>query len=98
MRIQVSVATVRPERVADIEAAGTRLFDAVAAAAPADFRYATVKLGDGTTYVTVLELPDDRNPLLDLPEFHEFLAGLPGWVTAPPVTGGEPIGSYRVFS
>jgi hypothetical protein len=98
MRLQVSVATIRPEHVEAVEAAGRRLFAAVAAAAPADFRYAVVRLGDGTTYVTLLQLPAGRNPLLDLPEFHDFMAGFPGWVAGPTPTGDHLVGDYRLFA
>ena len=99
MPVLVSVSEIAPEHVADVEAAGARLFAAVHAAAPPGFRYASVRLPDGVSYVTVLEIPDGtRNPLLDLPEFHEFLAGLDGWLAAPSRGGpATVIGSYRVL-
>ena len=97
MTVLVSVATIAPEHVADVEEAGRRLFAAVGAAAPTGFRYAVCRLPDGT-YLTLLEVPDSGNPLSALPEYHQFLAGLKGWLAAP-TTGGPAtvIGSYRLF-
>jgi hypothetical protein len=94
MSVLVSLATIRPEHVGEVEAAGRRLFAAVDRAAPAGLRYAVCRLPDGT-YVTLLE---GGGPLRELPEFHEFMAGWPDRLAAP-TTGGpaELIGSYRLF-
>ena len=97
MTVLVSLATVAPEHADDVEAANRKLFDAVEAAAPENFRYAVCKLPDGT-YLTVVQVPDTGNPLVDLPEYKDFLAGLQGWLAAPSTGGpGTVIGSYRVF-
>lgn len=98
MTVLVFTATIAPEHVPDVEAAGRRVFAAVHAAAPAGFRYSTCRLGDGT-YLTLLEIPDgEPNPLPAMPEYQAFLRGLKTWL-AEPSTGGPStvIGSYRVF-
>ena len=97
MTVIASLATIHPEHVEAVEAAGRRLFDAVAAAAPDGFRYAVGRLPDGR-YLTLLEVPDSGNPLLALPEYQDFIAGFRHWL-AGPTTGGplEVVGSYRVF-
>ena len=97
MTVLVTLATIAPEHVEAVEDAGRRLFAAVDAAGPADFRYAVCRLPDGT-YLTLLEVPDSGNPLTALPEYHDFVTGLKGWLAAP-TTGGPAtvIGSYRVL-
>ena len=99
MTVLVSVSTIAAEHVADVEAAGSTLFAAVQAAAPEGFRYSTCRLPDGVSYVTILEIPDGtKNPLVGMPEFQDFVAGLDGWLAAPTVGGpATVIGSYRVF-
>lgn len=98
MSILIFTAQISPEHVEEVEAAGRKVFAAVADAAPDGFRYAVGRIGP-STYVTMLEIADGtRNPLRDLPEYDEFQAALPGWLAEPSVGGPVTlIGSYRVF-
>ncbi len=98
MSILVFTAQIAPAHVDEVEAAGRKVFAAVHEAAPDGFRYAVGRIGPAT-YVTLLEIADGtRNPLRELPEYDEFQAALPGWLTEPS-TGGPAtlIGSYRLF-
>lgn len=98
MSVLVFTATIAPEHVEEVEAAGRTVFAAVEAAKPAGFRYSTCRL-DANTYLTLLELPDGQpNPLQAMPEYQEFLSGLRGWLVEPSKGGpATVIGSYRLF-
>ncbi|HEY7045772.1 MAG TPA: hypothetical protein VH373_01030 [Jatrophihabitantaceae bacterium] len=102
MSVMMVRTQVRPDRVADVEAAVQKTFAAIDAAQPQGVRYASTKLADGVTFVVLLELPGDAdpgaNPLMAIPEFAELQANLKGWLAGPPTA--EPlqvVGSYRLF-
>jgi hypothetical protein len=102
MSVMMIRTQVRPDRVADVEAAVQKTFAAIDAAQPQGVRYASTKLADGVTFVVLLELagevgPGD-NPLNAIPEFAELQANLKEWLAGPPTA--EPlqiVGSYRLF-
>lgn len=72
----------------------------LAEAAPADLRYATFRLEDGTTFVHVVEQePEGDSPLTQLAAFKEFRDGLDGNVVEPPTTSdADRVGAYRFLS
>lgn len=92
-------AKVKPEFVAQTEAAAEKLFAQLAQAGPTNVRYASGKLPDGVTFVALLQLDDpDANPLAELPSFAEFQKALEQWRAEPAVV--QPltlVGSYRLF-
>jgi hypothetical protein len=93
-------ATVKPEFVADMEAAGKGLFAAIEAAQPEGVRYSWSKLADGVSFVLVVDLEDDAvNPLAGIAEFGAVMAELKGkWIAEPLVMEQlTPVGSYRLF-
>ena len=72
---------VKPESVAEVEAAVEKMFAAIEQAQPAGFRYASCKLSDGVTFVAFLELTEGvENPLPALAEFRGSQAGLKDWL------------------
>jgi hypothetical protein len=93
-------ATLKPEHVADAEAAVRRMFAAIEREGLEGIRYASVRLADGVTFLALLEVEDGvENPIPGLPEAQEFYASLPGWYAEEPdVVPGTVIGSYRLFS
>lgn len=89
---------VKAERVAETEAAVEKVFSAIEQAQPEGVRYTSCVLGDGVTFVALLELEGDSNPLLALPAFKEFQESLKDLVAEPPVVEqARVVGSYRFF-
>jgi hypothetical protein len=89
---------VKPERAAENEEFIKRVFEQLKREQPPSLRYASFKLGDGVSFVHIVETPDGRNPLPDLTAFQEFVAGVRERCNEPPVTEDlNEIGSYRFF-
>jgi hypothetical protein len=99
MKVQMVRAKVKAEHVAEIEAAGQRLFAALERAQPQGIRYTTCLLPDGVTYVNFIALDDGvDNPLLALPEARALQEGLKNWLAEPPTSEQLTVfGSYRFF-
>lgn len=92
-------ATLKPEKVPEVDAAIDRLFAALDAAQPPGVRYASLREPDDVTAVILLDVDDDtENPLPQIPEFVKFQSDLPAWIDGPPEA--QPLvvkGSYRLF-
>ena len=99
MNVLMVRAKVKAEHVAEIEAAGKRIFEALEREQPQGFRYTTCRLPDGVTYVNLWEIDDGvDNPLSILPEARAFQEGLKTWMAEPPIYEQLTVsGSYRVF-
>jgi hypothetical protein len=99
MKVLMIRAKVKDAHVAEIEAAGKRLFAALDREQPQGIRYTTCRLPDGVTYVNLIAIDDGiDNPLLALPEARAFQEGLKEWLAEPPTS--EPLtvfGSYQFF-
>jgi len=92
---------VKPERVADNEAAVRAVYDELARAGLGGVRYATFKLADGLTFVHVARVDAEggRNPLVALESFRRFQAGLGDRCDEPPVSSTfELIGAHGFFA
>ncbi|CAL9654089.1 hypothetical protein [Streptomyces sp. enrichment culture] len=100
MSVRMFRAKVKPEKVAEMEAAGKEMFAAIEAAQPKGVRYTWCKLQDGETFLLLVDLEDDdANPLAALSAFTDVMAELKGDWIAEPLTMEQltPIGSYRLF-
>jgi hypothetical protein len=99
MKVWIVRATVKAEQVAEIEAAGKRVYAALEREQPQGIRYTTCRLPDGVTYVNLLALDDGvDNPLLTLPEARAFQEGLKTWLAEPPTSERlTVVGAYRFF-
>ena len=98
MSVRMVRAKIKPGKVAEVEKATKEMFDAIAAAAPRGVRYASCKLPDDETFVVLLQLDDEQNPLVAVPAFRDFQAALQSWVAGAPVVEQlTPVGSYRLF-
>lgn len=100
MSVMMIRSKVKAESVPEVEAAVRKVFSAIEQAQPEGVRYASSKLGDGVTFVILLELekPADGNPLAALPEFREFQETLKAYIAEPPVQDQlQVVGSYRLF-
>jgi hypothetical protein len=99
MSVMMVRAKVKPESVADVEAAATSMFAAIDAAQPQGVRYASCQLPDGETFVVLLALADGTdNPLASVPAFTEFQQNLAQWIAEPPIPEQlRVVGTYRLF-
>ncbi|MFD3924377.1 hypothetical protein [Streptomyces sp. NPDC058595] len=100
MSVHTFRARIRPERIAEMEEAGEKMFAAIEAARPEGVRYAWTRLDDGESYVFVVEFENgDNTPLLAVPAFKEVMARLKSeWISEPLVVERlTPIGSYKLF-
>lgn len=89
---------VDASHVAEVEAAVERAFAAIGRARPAGVRYASARLDDGETFVVLLDVEGQDNPLNAIPEFVEFQDRLKDWIVEPPVPERlTVVGSYRLF-
>ncbi|MFL5847254.1 MAG: hypothetical protein ACJ762_21465 [Solirubrobacteraceae bacterium] len=78
------------------EALVAEVYAALAAAAPPGFRYATLVLEDGVSFVHVAVLTGEQAaPLTGLPAFRRFLEGLAERAQEPPeVRPARVVGAY----
>jgi hypothetical protein len=101
MGVMMIEAKVKDECVGEVEASAKAMFAALDRDRPQGVRYASSRLGDGTTFVILLALEDGLgpdNPLGAVPEFREFQQGLPGWLAEPATPQPlEVVGSYNLF-
>jgi hypothetical protein len=99
MSVLMVRSKVKPESVADVEAAIEKVFAAIGEAKPAGVRYASSRLGDGVTFVALLQLADGiDNPLPAIPAFIEFQEHLKQWTDGPPtVEQLTVVGSFGLF-
>jgi hypothetical protein len=99
MSVMMIRSRVKPESVADVDAAVKRMFAAIEQAHLEGIRYASCRLPDGETYVALLEVEEGvDNPLPAVPEFREFGEGLKRWQDGPPALEQlTVVGSYRLF-
>jgi hypothetical protein len=99
MRVAISHTKVKPDKRAEIDAAGKRVLEALERERPQGFLYAVCPLPDGETFVT-LSVTDDGvdNPLGAFPEFQAFVANFKTWIAEPPTAQHlTATTSYRSF-
>lgn len=77
---------IKASRAAENEALVRGVFEQLVQAAPAGVRYRTLKLGDGVSFVHILEADAGGNPLADLPAFKAFTAEVRERCEEAPVT------------
>jgi hypothetical protein len=92
-------STMHEENAADVQAALEKVFQALEQEQPAGVRYTSIRLGDGVTFVALLELENvEDNPMAALPAYAELLENLKQWQEGPPALEQiTVIGSYRLF-
>ena len=87
--------TVHADQAARNEELVRAVYAELAETRPAGLRYATFKLDDGRTFVHLADTDPGANPLLEVPAFRAFQAGLGERCSAPPArTALEGIGAF----
>jgi hypothetical protein len=99
MSLLIIRAKIKPEYVAEVEAAATGVFAEVERAQPKGMRYAACRHSDSADFVILLGLEEGlENPLNALPAYREFLQRLKDWIAEPPRQDQlTVVGSYRLF-
>lgn len=86
---------VKPDRVAENTDLVRNVYAELRQANPAGFRYSTLRLDDGVTFVHIAITEGTHDPLSKLEAFKRFRAGLGERVEAPPEAGeAQLIGAY----
>jgi len=92
--------TVKSDRVEENERYINGVFEQLDREQTPGLRYASFKLDDGVSFAHIAsnETADDSNPLVELPAFQAFVAGIKDRCEQPPVVAElSEIGSYRFF-
>jgi hypothetical protein len=75
------------------------VFAALADAKPEGVHYAAFRLADDVSFMHVVTLDGETNPLNDVPAFQEFQANIKNRVVAPPVTVvASVVGNYDLLT
>ena len=75
------------------------VFSALAGVKPDGVHYAAFRLEDGVSFMHIVTLDGDENPLNDVPAFKEFQANIMNRVVAPPVTVTTTVvGNYELLA
>lgn len=91
---------VKPDQVERNEELVRAVYEELERVKPEGFRYTTVKLDDGVTFVHIAshETPDSSNPLQQVAAFQRFQEGIRDRCDEPPVLSEfETVGSYRLW-
>ncbi len=89
---------VKPDRVGENEELIRAVFTELESTAPDGVRYASFRQEDGLSFVHIVSIEADNNPLADLPAFKAFTADIKERCDEPPVAVAlSEIGSYRLF-
>src|SRR6266568_2240691 len=98
MSTMMLTVSVKPESRAEVEAAVAEMFSAIQRKQPKGVRYASCRLGDSDTFVILLQLEGNENPLPAVPEFRAFQENLKNWLAGPPASEQlTVVGSYNLF-
>ena len=88
---------VKPERVGENEELIGAVFAELQRSAPEGLRYASFKQDDGVSFVHIVSIEADHNPLPDLPAFKAFTADIRERCDEPPVAVDlSEVGSYNM--
>lgn len=90
---------IKPDRLAEHEQLARAVYVELEALAPARFRYATLRLDDGVSFVHIAESEGDApSPLSQLQAFRAFTADIANRCDLPPDNRrAEVIGSCRLL-
>jgi len=100
MRTAVVRYQVKPDRLAEHEQLARAVYDELGAVAPPGFRYATLRLDDGVSFVHIAQTEGDGPPpLLQLDAFRAFTAEIADRYDLPPDNRqAQVMGSYRLLA
>ena len=89
---------VKADRAAENEDYIRKVFEELKQTGPAGLRYASFKQDDGLSFVHIVSIETENNPLADSPAFKAFQAEIKDRCQKPPVAVDlNEVGSYRFF-
>ncbi len=89
---------VKPDRASENQHYVEKVFEELRQNSPPGLRYATFKQNDGVTFIHLVSIETDTNPLPKLPAFQAFQAEIKERCEEQPVvTDLEEVGSYHFF-
>ena len=99
MNTRVIRYTTHPEHADENARLIRAVFAALADTKPEGVHYAAFRLDDGVSFMHVVTLDGETNPLNDVPAFQEFQANIMNRVVAPPVTVVTTVvGNYNLLA
>jgi hypothetical protein len=99
MNTRIIRYTTHPEHADENARLIRDVFAALADVKPDGVHYAAFRLDDEVSFVHIVTLDGDVNPLNDLPAFQEFQANIMNRVAAPPVTVvTSVVGNYELLT
>lgn len=99
MNTRIIRYTTHPEHADENARLIRDVFSALAGVKPDGLHYAAFRLDDGVSFMHVVTLDGDTNPLNDLPAFADFQANIMNRVVAPPVTVvTSVVGNYELLT
>ena len=91
--------TTHPDRADENEQLVQAVFAELAQTEPEGLHYATMRLEDGVSFVHVVTLDGDENPLMSSAAFAAFQSGIGGRVAdGPSAQEATVVGSYRLLT
>jgi hypothetical protein len=98
MNTRIIRYTTHPEHADENARLIRAVFAALADAKPDGVHYAAFRLDDGVSFMHIVTLDGDVNPLNDVPAFQEFQSNIANRVAAPPVTVvTSVVGNYELL-
>ena len=89
---------IKPDRVGENEQLIRAVFAELERTSPEGIRYASFRQEDGVSFVHIVSIEADQNPLAELPAFKAFTADIRDRCDEPPVAVElSEIGSYNLF-
>jgi len=91
---------VKPDKADENQKYIQKVFEELHRTSPSGLRYASFRLKDGVSFVHIVsvETHNDSNPLIEVPAFKSFNAGINDRCEEQPVlTEMTEVGSYRFF-
>ena len=99
MNTRVIRYTTHPEHADENARLIRAVFAALADAKPDGVHYAAFRLDDGVSFMHVVTLDGETNPLNDVPAFQEFQANIMNRVVEPPLTAvTSVVGNYELLT
>ena len=98
MKVTIVQYKVKKEKVMENEDELKKVFEALKKAKLDDFRYASMKLSDGVSFIALVQFEGESNPFVQSEAFQNFQKRLTTRLDGQPIQEvAEIVGSYNFF-